>query len=574
MRNNWFILKSFVHFFRHKPINLILLFAITLVLGLFQGVSIVIIIPLLGIIYPSQLASSQNKWIDLIHSFFKQNGVEINLALVLLCFAIFLVLMSFLRYFQTIIQTAYQQEFSYTTRKRLFKKIITCDWDALYGKSKHSHIQVLTSEIPKMTMYYYYYLTLATKLIFISTHIFLSFLISVKFTLLVLLFGALLFLLLRSYLKKAISLGAGNIQSFRKMLKYIDDYWQTIKVAKVHHSEQYYFHKYDESNKQMLDYQFRQVKNRAIPQLQFTIAGIIFLVGIVYFSINFLLIPFTFLFVLILLFARIFPQFTGLNNDLNMLVSNVESVKMVLALDNDLIEHDFKEIESTNSIALNNQIEIKDLSFSYSPDNLLFLNFSDFIPARKITGIMGVSGCGKTTLIDMIAGLLTPTKGEILVDGFALHKNNLPNWKNELGYLPQDSFFIDGTIRENLTWDSRHILTDIEIFDILKLVGIDKLILNQKNALDTSIVNYSFHFSGGERQRLALARVLIRKPNLLLLDEATSALDYESEELIMNCLKRLKDDLTIVVVTHQRRLISYFDKTIYLDQNGKYTKEE
>ena len=170
-------------------------------------------------------------------------------------------------------------------------------------------------------------------------------------------------------------------------------------------------------------------------------------------------------------------------------------------------------------------------------------------------------------MIDIITGLQDVPKGVITVDGLPLTKEQLPDWKNEIGYLPQDSFFIDGSIRENLVWDSKQNPTDSEINEVLKQVNAFAVVENQKQGLDTSIANYQYHFSGGERQRLALARVLLRKPKLLLLDEATSALDPQNEEQIMNCLFQLKEKHTIVFITHRESLKASFDVIIDLNNN-------
>lgn len=568
MYDNWFILRSFGLFFRHKPFLLILLFLITLFLGFNQGMTIVLLIPLLGLLNPDQTSDSPNKWIDHLNSILNHAGLEVNLTLILIVFVFCLISVAVLNYYQSILQASYQQEFSYQTRKRLFKKIITSDWSYLNGISKHNHIQILTTEIPKMTNYYYYFLGLTTRIIFIMSHAVLALMISVRFALFVVIIGLTVFILLRNYLRKAQVLGDANIQAFRKMLKHIDDFWLTVKMAKVHNTEEFYYNKFNDSNTSMLNYQYKQLKNRAIPQLLFTLAGILSLVMVVYFAHGVAQLPLTSLFVLILLFARIFPQFMGMNSDMNMLLSNVASVKMVLALDHEIEEQVFLKVKAAGKIELNHHLEITNLNFAYNPDNPLFVDFSETIPARKITGIIGKSGCGKTTLIDLIAGLQKTKTGVFAVDGFVLTEDQLPNWRSELGYLPQDSFFIDGTIRENLTWDSQVPSTDEQLFDVLQQVNAKALVLSQKEGLDTMIVNYQYHFSGGERQRLALARVLLRRPKLLLLDEATTALDVENETQIMDCLVRLKQNVTIIFVTHRQSLKSYFDKIINLNSMG------
>lgn len=564
MQNDFFVLRSFSLFFKHKPAKIVVLFSLSLFLGFNQGVTIVLLIPLLGLLDPSQHTLAQNKWIEFLTTILHKIGLSVSLELVLAIFAVSLLSIAFLTYYQSILQAAYQQEFSHEIRRRLFKKIISSNWAFLNRKSKHNHIQILTTEIPKMTVYYYYYLGLFTKFIFILAHILLALMISVKFTLFVAGMGLVIFVLLRNYLTNARKIGNANIQVFTKMLKHIDDFWITVKMAKVHNSEEFYYNKFEESNRQMLKYQYKQNKNRAVPQLLFTLVGVFSLILVVYLAYNVARLPLTSLFVLIILFARIFPQFMGVNSDLNMMLSNVESVKMVLNLDMEIDEMKFENKNTTEQVTFDLSINIKNLNFAYNPNNPIFTNFSTSIPAYQTTGIIGPSGCGKTTLIDIISGLQKTQNGTIYVDDKVINTSQLSAWRSKLGYLPQDSFFIDGTIRENLIWDAESDISDSEIMEILKQVNIDKLVCSQVKGLDTSITNFQYHFSGGERQRLALARVLIRKPKLLLLDEATSALDSENEAQIMDCLMKLKSKVTILFVTHRENLKPYFDKIIDL----------
>lgn len=568
MAEKFFIFRSFNLFLKFKPFRIAVLFLLTLIQGFIQGVSIVLLIPLLGMLNPSQ-TKEQPFWVTMLHSIFDKVGIDLNIEVVLIVFTVCLFLVAIITYFQSVWQTIYQQEFSTSIRQRLFRKIITSDWAFLNGKSKHNHIQVLTTEVPKMTMYYYYYLALAGKVIFIAAHIILALVVSPVFSLAVVVLGVIVFIVLRKYLRKAQWLGSANIQVFRQMLKRIDDFWSTVKIAKVHNSEEFYYNKFQDTNKQMLHYQNKQVINRAVPQLLYTLAGIVSLVILVYLSNQVFNLPMSSLIVLILLFARIFPKFTGLNNDLNTMFTNLASVKVVFKTERDLKFVEFKNEKTKGQHLLSKNIELRDLSFGYEPDKNILEQINEIIPAGKITGIVGESGCGKTTLIDLIAGLYSPTGGAITIDNVPLTLDLLPAWKNKIGYLPQDSFFIDGTLRENLIWDSKKNPDDNEILNILRQVNIEEVVMAQELGLDTNIVNYQYHFSGGERQRLALARVLLRNPDILLLDEATSALDPENESRIMECLLKLKKTVTIIFVTHRQTLHTYFDKIIYLENNWK-----
>jgi len=559
------VLNDFITF---RPLKLILTFLLTLIHGFTQGITILLLIPLLGLLDPTQSEAAGTGITALAAKFAQNLGIELNLITILVIYSAVLLFSALLSYARSLSQVDYQQEYLYNKRKRLYKKVITSDWSYLNGKSKHNHIQVLTSDIPKLAVYYYYFTELAKKGIFIATHIFLALLISWKFTLIVSLSGVLLFLLLRRYLTEALKLGAGNIFLNRQMLKEADDFWTTVKIAKAHNSEEFYFNKFNDTNKRMSANQYKQAKNRAIPQLLFTIAGVVLLVIFIYLAYEKMEMQLPSMVVLILLFSRIFPQFMTLNGDINNMYSNKEAVKSVERLESELEEREFKREKSQTEIEFSNRVEIRSLTFAHTPGKYLFKDFWATFEAKSITGIMGKSGAGKTTLIDIITGILNP-QSSLYVDGLQITQEMLPAWRLSIGYLPQDSFFIDGTIRDNLIWDSNMEnespgMRDRFIMDTLRSVNAENLITREKSGLDTHISNYNYHFSGGERQRLALARVLLRRPKLLLLDEATSALDTDSEKEIMETLLRLKPEVTIVFVTHRQYLKSYFDKLIEL----------
>jgi ATP-binding cassette subfamily C protein len=423
-----------------------------------------------------------------------------------------------------------------------------------------------------MSTYYYFYLDFANKAIFILTHVVLAMMISVSFTLIVLATGMVIFLLLGKYIRRADNLGSAGIKNFRDMLKRIDDFWLSVKIAKVHNSERFYYKKFRQANDRMLDIQNGLTRSKAVPALLFSIAGLLTLILFVYIAYQILHIPVPSIFILILLFSRIFPQFSTINNNINTMVSLQSSVRLVLDVRGNLkIKDPDGENESVNAdagtgrrVKITDKIELLNVSFSYEKDSEPVLeNFSAVIPAFKITGITGDSGEGKTTLLDIIAGLLEPSKGCVLADGKQISVNPTA-WKQGIGYLPQDSFFIDGTIRDNLIWDTPGQISDATIMDVLDSVNASDLILRQPQGLDTYISNYTYHFSGGERQRLALARVLLRKPVLLLLDEATSSLDTKNENSIMELLHALKKKMTIVLITHRTELSGYFDNVIKL----------
>ena len=565
MKVDRYFLDSFKMLLNFRPGKLLLIFLLTLGLGAFSGFSIVLLIPLLQLLTPGSEGSSSQMMIFL-NDLTEKAGIRLNLESILIIYIVLLSSMALLQLGKSLLDAGYQQTFIYRIRLRLFRKIIMADWKLLNNRSKTNHLQVLSTEVPNLADYFFFIMRVLTGLIMAVSYLSWAMLVSLKFTLFICSVGLLLFFLIRRFMFKAYHLGEDSLNSYNHLLKYIDDFWLTVKMAKVHSSENFYYKKFDSVSSSLLDLEYRMHKNRALPNFIYRISGILVLVLVVYVGYRFDLIPLTSFFILIILFSRIYPQFTSITSDVNMAISHFASVKLVMQLDNDFPEHDMDSQESSRALPLKRNIEIENLNFSYPNAEKLFQNFYIKIPAFSLIGIIGQSGRGKTTLIDLIAGLQMPGSGQIRVDDQLLDSANLTRWRKGIGYLPQDSFFIDGSLRENLVWDSPGNISDTEIREVLEQVNGLHLADRFTDGLHKKIVNYQFHFSGGERQRLALARVLLRQPSLLLLDEATSSLDEENEKQIMDLLIKLKSKVTILFVTHRTSVLPWCDEVIQIEQ--------
>lgn len=186
------------------------------------------------------------------------------------------------------------------------------------------------------------------------------------------------------------------------------------------------------------------------------------------------------------------------------------------------------------------------------------------IAAGEIVGIAGPSGAGKTTFADMLVGLMPPQEGRILVSGHALEGATLAAWRDAISYVSQDPFLFHDTVRKNFVWASPDVTED-EMWQALTLAGADALVRRMEHGLDTVLGERGTLVSGGERQRIALARAILRKPRLLILDEATNALDPASEQNVLGRLQALKPRPTIVMIAHRPDSLTHCDRIIRLE---------
>ena len=245
------------------------------------------------------------------------------------------------------------------------------------------------------------------------------------------------------------------------------------------------------------------------------------------------------------------------------------SAKM-LRLETILSRHD-KTFERSGSLAfshLQTDIEFQDVSLSYSEDdNLALRNLTFTIPYKKVTAFVGESGAGKSSIVDLLMGLYRPTSGQILVNDSDLDQYNLSDWRSRIGVVSQDTFIFNNSILENLRYGRLSATTD-DVIEAAKAAQAHKFILELPDGYETIVGERGYRLSGGQRQRLALARALVKEPEILILDEATSALDSESEKLIQQALDQFQEGRTVIVVAHRLSTIANADQIIVLE-NGK-----
>ena len=215
-------------------------------------------------------------------------------------------------------------------------------------------------------------------------------------------------------------------------------------------------------------------------------------------------------------------------------------------------------------------IEFKNVSYSYLKEKKLIENISLKINNNEKVALVGESGSGKSTIIKLIIGLIKNESGKILIDGNDLSKLNLNDFYEYVTYISQESPIFDGTLRENLVLDKN--ISDKEIKEVLKLVSLEKFLNRLEKGLDTELGEKGIRMSGGERQRVALARLFFDNSKIIILDEATSAMDNITEKEVMkNILKRLKNK-TIIIIAHRLETIKEVDK-IFLLKNGKILEQ-
>jgi ABC-type bacteriocin/lantibiotic exporter with double-glycine peptidase domain len=226
-------------------------------------------------------------------------------------------------------------------------------------------------------------------------------------------------------------------------------------------------------------------------------------------------------------------------------------------------------ISTVNNTNLFNVLSMKGISYRYqdAKQNTLHQLSLD-VHAGNSIGLIGASGSGKTTLVDILLGLLEPQQGEITFNGKPLTET-LKDWRSNVAYIPQEIFLIDNTLRRNVALGIEDECIDEQrIINALRKARLSELIQKMPDGLDTILGERGIRLSGGQRQRVALARAFYHERDVLVMDEATSALDYETEHEIIEEIKRLKGDKTIIIIAHRLTTVKHCDR-IYKLEGGR-----
>jgi ABC-type multidrug transport system fused ATPase/permease subunit len=212
-------------------------------------------------------------------------------------------------------------------------------------------------------------------------------------------------------------------------------------------------------------------------------------------------------------------------------------------------------------------IEVKDLYFKYPNSEFVAVDGQKFlIDAGSSVAVVGSTGAGKTTAVDLILGILEPQDGSVLISGME-PQDAIARWPGAISYVPQDVVISNGTIRENVGLGYKSEFVNEEfVWDAVKAAQLESYVNSLPFGLDTQVGERGTRMSGGQRQRLGIARALFTKPKLLVLDEATSALDGETEAAISKAVQDLRGNVTVIMIAHRLSTVRNADSVIYMDR--------
>ena len=390
-----------------------------------------------------------------------------------------------------------------------------------------------------------------------------------------------LMLLVKKVLKPIMyKAGKDNQDYYSGLFKWISQTVQGVKEVKVYGKEKYFVAEYVKCGKGYVDAVQRYSLYNNIPKLLMETACVAAMVGYMIFQVAAGVATEDMLSVLSTLAAAAFvllPCVNRINNQINS-IAYFEPFFMGVS-DNlqDEIQSDKVDMSAffadAEKLQVAKSIELKDITYAYpNTDKLIFDHADMTIPVGASVGIVGTSGAGKSTVVDILLGLLEVRTGTISADGVNV-RDNYRGWLKNIGYIPQMIFMLDDTIRSNVAFGvPKEEIDEDRLWEVLKEAQLDEFVKTLPEGLETGIGERGIRLSGGQRQRIGIARALYHDPEVLVLDEATSALDNDTEAAIMESINRLHGRKTLIIIAHRLQTIEKCD-LVYRVENGKASLE-
>lgn len=529
------------------------------------AIAIAMLLPLLSLL-GSEGGQPTARAIVFIEKSFAAVGLPLSLISVLsLIFVAGLAEMC-LRAFYNVYLITLGESLRVAVRKLVFRRIMQASWQQLVGSRKGELIGVIVQEASNAAKAYLQTLKLFGVLLVVAVYFALAAWVSWQFTALALVITILSIFLFRPLYRRSREIGAQSVVNNAALVEALEEHVGAVKLVRAMNAEEASYSRVGRLIDQSAAYFKRVLSYPVLMKLAFEPVALLALVCAIWVALQILGLRLPEIVVMIALYTRIVPQVTEFQQALQFVVSSLPSYehvgKTLAALES------APEISGGGRLVgkLRQGIELRGVTASIEGRKVLN-EVHLAVGVGEVVALVGESGAGKTSLIDIITGMRVADAGEVLVDGVSISELSLRSLRDRVALVPQEPVFFHDTIRNNLRLFAPA-ADDREIWTALEQVAAADFVRERNLGLDAVLGDNAVRISGGQRQRLALARALLRHPELLILDEPTSALDPDTESAVLQSLLRLRGSVTILVATHRQSFLGSADR-IYRLAEGR-----
>ncbi len=536
--------------------------------GVLEGIGITTIIPLLSFISGGGKATDGISRV--IADFFGYLHLPYTAKFLLLFIVIlFLAKVAVLLLSQQITAKA-TSDFEKKTRTKLLQITFEAKWPFLSAQKVGHLDQMLTTEVSNSSAILLYLsnaMFVAANLVVYS---YLVFNISPVIAMTTVFSGTAIFVIFMPFLRKTRILSNEMVRENKVLAHYANEQSIGAKTVKGMHLEKQVFERgavFTEKLRRLyLALSFLKNSTAALLHL----AGVFFIVGLFVFLYKTAAFEFASFAVTVYALNKVFSNIQYAQSSAHALTMQIPYLESILTYQKDATTERERE-NGGMPFSFTRELFFQKVNFEYREGEPAVHDVSFHIAHGEIVGLIGPSGAGKTTMVDLLLRLINPTNGVITVDGRSINEIHLKEWRRQVGYVSQDVFLLNGTIEENIKFYDETISHQAMV-DAAKAANIFDFIESQPHGFKTQVGERGLSLSGGQRQRIALARALARTPKILILDEATSALDNESEALIQKAIFNLRGRTTVLVIAHRLGTVMNAD-TLLAFENGRLVEQ-
>ncbi len=551
--------------------------------GVLESVGISLIVPVMTIVV-NPAAVNTNSVLKFIYDTFSFTRVIQLATLIMLSLVFVFVIKNIFLYFMNVVQLRFVYTNQFSTSRRMMINFMIRPYEYYLSADTAVIQRNITSDVNNMYGLILNLLQLVSEVI---VFVCLVGILLIQDTVMTLSIASLLIavLLIIKFIIKPVMKRAGedNQNFYSGLFKWISESVTGIKEIKIANKENYFINEYSKCGNGYVSAVQKYNLYNSTPRLLIESVSIAGMIGYMLFvmyngeTVQELLPHMT---VLGAAAARLLPSANRINNYLTS-ISYFEPFFMNVSdnlqyeINDDRISYDEDSYVSVavDKLPIHEKIEMRDMCYRYPGTQSYILDHADItVPVGKSVGIVGTTGAGKTTAVDVLLGLLKPESGVILADGIDI-REHYSSWLKNIGYIPQTIFMLDSTIRKNIAFGvPESEIDDEKVISALKEAQLYEYVKTLPDGLDTTIGERGIRLSGGQRQRIGIARALYEDPEVMVLDEATSALDSETEAAVMDSINRLHGRKTLIIIAHRLQTIEKCDQ-VYRVENGKIKLE-
>jgi ATP-binding cassette subfamily C protein len=561
-------MRLIITFFKAYPSQSIITLIAMLLAGIAEGFGLSMLLPLLGVVINttsgagSPAGYSQSSLEQFVTGFFEAVGLRPTIG-VLLAFFVGCIITTALLSLLANKKVGYMvAQVATDLRLALIRALFATRWEYYVHQPIGMYTNAFATEANRSADAYLYGIRVIALLLRTAVYTVVALLMAWKETLIALAAGIFILYILRQLVTKAKKAGQRQTSLLNSLLALLTDTLQSIKPLKAMARENMADLVLQKETKKLNRVLQKQVFSKeALKALQEPLITIFFAFGL-YVAMIWWHVPLATVITMAFMLVKILKTLQSAQKEHQTMVI-AESAYWSLLSKIQENEGEQEDLGGTIEPIFNDSIRLYKVNFSYG-DKPILKNISLDFPKGTFSAIIGPSGAGKTTIVDLITGLLSPQTGQVWIDDRDLAAVNLRSWRHMIGYVPQETLLLHDTVQLNVTLgDTR--FTDRDVEDALRAAGAWDFVTEMKNGIDTVVGERGSRLSGGQRQRITIARALVHKPKLLILDEATSALDPVSEAAICKTLSQLRGTLTILAISHQTAILDAAERAYRLD---------